>query len=240
MRGLRLLAGEHLLLDEHAVGLRGVLLLGHVYAFLMTQLVRVREHAGLDLLREAHEPVLLEDAHGDGIRSAGRVMEGQGGAHHVREVRDGDEQAHDGGQGVGVEHAEADEQEKQTPHKAAEVELRVRVDAGDVAQWNGLGGRAERDQPEQGVWRLVLHARAGRGDGGFEPEDDHARAESVADDVLLAGRVSEFGHGLCGFGHVLLLFAFYCVFILPSLFLPYGRRREGTVWLVPLCGPIGG
>lgn len=46
--GLRLLVGEHLLLDEHAVGLRGVLLLGHAHAFLMTQLVGVGEHAGLD------------------------------------------------------------------------------------------------------------------------------------------------------------------------------------------------
>ena len=138
---LRLLIGEHLLLDEHAVGLRGVLLLGHVHAFLMTQLVRVREHAGLDLLCEAHELVLFEDAHGDVVRAAGRIAEGQGGAHHVCEVRDGDEQAHDGGQGVGVEHAEADEQEKQTPDEAAEVEFRVRVDAGDVAQWDGLGGQ---------------------------------------------------------------------------------------------------
>ena len=231
--GLRLLVGEHLLLDEHAVGLRGVLLLGHVYAFLMTQLVRVRGHAGLDLLGEAHELVLLEDAHGDGIRSAGRVMEGQGGAHHVREVRDGDEQAHDGGQGVGAEHAEADEQEDQTPHKAAEIELRVRVDAGDVAQWDGLGGRAERDQSEQGVWRLVLHARAGRGDGGFEPEDDHARAETVSDDVLLAGRVSEFGHGLCGFGHVLLLCFVLCLFFLSSSRFPYGVWDEETVWWFP-------
>ena len=34
-------------------------------------------------------------------------MEGQGGAHHVREVRDGDEQTYDGDQCVGVEHAEA-------------------------------------------------------------------------------------------------------------------------------------
>ena len=130
----------------------------------MTQLVGVREHAGLDLLGEAHELVLLEDAHGDGVRPAGRIMEGQGGAHHVCEVRDGDEQAHDGGQGVGVEHAEADEQEKQTPDEAAEGEFRVRVDAGDVAQRNGLGGRSQRDQSEQGVRRLVLHARAGRGD----------------------------------------------------------------------------
>lgn len=108
---LRLLIGEHLLLDEHAVGLRGVLLLGHAHAFLMTQLVGVGEHAGLDLLCEAHELVLFEDAHGDVVRAAGRIAEGQGGAHHVCEVRDGDEQAHDGGQGVGVEHAEADEQE---------------------------------------------------------------------------------------------------------------------------------
>lgn len=212
--GLRLLVGEHLLLDEHAVGLRGVLLLGHAHAFLMTQLLAVGEHEFLDLLCEAHELVLFEDAHGDVVRAAGRIAEGQGGAHHVCEVRDGDEQAHDGGQGVGVEHAEADEQEKQTPDEAAEVEFRVRVDAGDVAQWDGLGGRAERDQPEQGVRCPVLHARAGRGDRGFEPEDDHARAESVADDVLLAGRVSEFGHGLCGFGHVLLL-CFVFVFLIP-------------------------
>ena len=94
-------------------------------------------------------------------------MEGQGGAHHVREVRDGDEQTYDGDQYVGVKHAEADEQEDQTPDEAAEVESRVRVDAGDIAQRDGLGGRAERDQPEQGVRRLVLHARAGCGDGGF-------------------------------------------------------------------------
>lgn len=33
LRGLCLLVGEHLLLDEHTVGLRGVLLLGHVHAF---------------------------------------------------------------------------------------------------------------------------------------------------------------------------------------------------------------
>lgn len=164
LRGLRLLAGEHLLLDEHAVGLRGVLLLGHVYAFLMTQLVRVREHAGLDLLREAHEPVLLEDAHGDGVRSAGRIVEDEAGAHDVGEVGRGDEQADNGDQGVRVEHAEADEQENQTPHEASEVKFRVRVDAGDVAQRNGLGGRSQRDQSEQGVRRLVLHARAGRGD----------------------------------------------------------------------------
>ena len=39
LRGLCLLVGEHLLLDEHTVGLRGVLLLGHVHAFLMAQLV---------------------------------------------------------------------------------------------------------------------------------------------------------------------------------------------------------
>ena len=162
--GLRLLVGEHLLLDEHAVGLRGVLLLGHVHAFLMAQLVRVREHAGLDLLRELHELVLFEDAHGDGVRPAGWIMEGQGGAHHVREVRDGDEQADNGDQGVRVKHAEADEQEDQTPHEASEVKFRVRVDAGDVAQRNGLGGRSQRDQSEQGVRRLVLHARAGRGD----------------------------------------------------------------------------
>lgn len=70
LRGLCLLVGEHLLLDEHAVGLRGVLLLGHVHAFLMAQLVGVGGHAGLDLLGEAHELVLLEDAHGDGVRPA--------------------------------------------------------------------------------------------------------------------------------------------------------------------------
>ena len=162
--GLRLLIGEHLLLDEHAVGLRGVLFLGHVHAFLVAQLVGVREHAGLDLLGEAHELVLFEDAHGDGVRAAGWIVECQGGAHHVREVRDGDEQTYDGDQCVGVEHAEADEQEDQSPDEAAEVEFRVRVDAGDVAQRNGLGGRSQRDQSEQGVRRLVLHARAGRGD----------------------------------------------------------------------------
>ena len=82
--GLRLLVGEHLLLDEHTVGLRGVLFLGHVHAFLMTQLVGVREHAGLDLLGEAHELVLFEDAHGDGVRAAGWIVECQGGAHYVR------------------------------------------------------------------------------------------------------------------------------------------------------------
>lgn len=162
--GLRLLIGEHLLLDEHAVGLRGVLLLGHVHAFLVAQLVRVREHAGLDLLRELHELVLFEDAHGDGVRSAGRIVEDEAGAHDVGEVGRGDEQADNGDQGVRVEHAEADEQENQTPHEASEVESRVRVDAGDVAQRNGLGGRSQRDQSEQGVRRLVLHARAGRGD----------------------------------------------------------------------------
>ena len=70
LRGLCLLVGEHLLLDEHTVGLRGVLLLGHVHAFLMAQLVGVGGHAGLDLLGEAHELVLLEDAHGDGVRPA--------------------------------------------------------------------------------------------------------------------------------------------------------------------------
>ena len=228
--GLRLLVGEHLLLDEHAVGLRGVLLLGHVHAFLMAQLVGVREHAGLDLLGETHELVLFEDAHGDGVRPAGWIMEGQGGAHHVREVRDGDEQTYDGDQYVGVKHAEADEQEDQTPDEAAEVESRVRVDAGDIAQRDGLGGRAERDQPEQGVRRLVLHARAGCGDGGFEPEDDHARTETVSDDVLLAGRVSEFGHGLCGFGHVLLLFAFYCVFLALSFSRMGVGERERSGW----------
>lgn len=133
LRCLCLLVGEHLLLDEHTVGLRGVLFLGHVHAFLMTQLVGVREHAGLDLLGEAHELVLFEDAHGDGVRAAGWIVECQGGAHYVRKVRDGDEQAHDGDQCVGVEHAEADEQEDQSPDEAAEVEFRVRVDAGDVA-----------------------------------------------------------------------------------------------------------
>lgn len=133
LRCLRLLVGEHLLLDQHAVGLRGVLLLGHVHAFLMTQLVGVREHAGLNLLGETHELVLFEDAHGDGVRAAGWIVECQGGAHYVRKVRDGDEQAHDGDQCVGVEHAEADEQEDQSPDEAAEVEFRVRVDAGDVA-----------------------------------------------------------------------------------------------------------
>lgn len=112
---------------------------------------------------------------------------------------------------------------------AAEVESRVRVDAGDIAQRDGLGGRAERDQPEQGVRCPVLHARAGRGDRGFEPEDDHARAESVADDVLLAGRVSEFGHGLCGFGHVLLLCFVLCLFFLSPSRFPYGVWDEETV-----------
>ncbi len=77
--------------------------------------------------------VLFEDAHGDGVRAAGWIVECQGGAHYVRKVRDGDEQAHDGDQCVGVEHAEADEQEDQSPDEAAEVEFRVRVDAGDVA-----------------------------------------------------------------------------------------------------------
>ena len=56
LRCLRLLVGEHLLLDEHAVGLRGVLLLGHVHAFLVAQLVRVDEHEFLDLLSELRFP----------------------------------------------------------------------------------------------------------------------------------------------------------------------------------------
>lgn len=227
--GLRLLVGEHLLLDEHAGGLRGVLLLGHAHAFLMTQLVGVGEHAGLDLLCEAHELVLFEDAHGDGVRAARGIVEHEARAHRVREVRGRDEDQDERDGHAAVEASESDEQEHDAPDEASEVEFRVRVDAGDVAQWDGLGGRAERDQAEQGVRCPVLHARAGRGDRGFEPEDDHARAESVADDVLLAGRVSEFGHGLCGFGHVLLLCFVLClVFLSPSRF-PYGVWDEETV-----------
>ncbi len=156
----------------------------------------------------------------------------RGGAHHVREVRDGDEQAHDGDQCVGVEHAEADEQEDQTPDEAAEVESRVRVDAGDIAQRMVLvDARRVGISPNSVFGALYCTRVLDAAMEVFEPEDDHARAETVSsDDVLLAGRVSEFGHGLCGFGHVLLPFCFLLCFFAP-LFLPYGRReRERSDW----------
>ena len=51
----------------------------------------------------------------------------------------------------------------------------------------------KRDDDEQGD-------EAG-GDAGLEPEDDHAGTETVPDDVLLAWREREFGHGLLCFGH---------------------------------------
>ena len=61
--------------------------------------------------------------------------------------------------------------------------------------------RAERDQAEQGVRGRVLDAGRACGDAGLEPEDDHAGTETVPDDVLLAWREREFGHGLLCFGH---------------------------------------
>lgn len=66
------------------------------------------------------------------------VVEDEAGAHDVGEVGRGDEQADNGDQGVRVEHAEADEQENQTPHEASEVKFRVRVDAGGccAAEWS--------------------------------------------------------------------------------------------------------
>lgn len=114
--------------------------------------------------------------------------------------RDDDEQGDEAG-GDAVEASESDEQEHDAPDGASEVELRARVDRCDVAQRDGLRVRAERDQAEQGVRGRVLDAGRACGDAGLEPEDDHAGTETVPDDVLLAWREREFGHGLLCFGH---------------------------------------
>lgn len=81
------------------------------------------------------------------------------------------------------------------------LNFRVRVHGRDVAKRDRLRGRSERDHTQQGVWALVYHAHAARGDAGPEPEQDHGRAEPVADDAGLPRRVGEFGHGLLCFGH---------------------------------------
>ena len=196
-----LLIGEHLLLDQHAVGLRRVLLLGHGHAFLVAQLVSVREHELLDLLGELHELVLFEDRHGDGVRAARRIAEHEARAHGVREVRGRDQQQDDRDGHAGLEASERDEQPDQSPDEAAEVEFRARVHARDVAQRDGLRVRPQRDQAEQGVRAFVLDAGRACGDAGLEPEDDHAGTETVPDDVLLAWCEGEFGHGLLCLGH---------------------------------------
>lgn len=70
-----LLVGEHLLLDKHAVRLRRILLLRHVHAFLMPQLVGIGEHKLFDFASQLGELVLFEDADGDGVAATGRVAE---------------------------------------------------------------------------------------------------------------------------------------------------------------------
>lgn len=54
-----LLVGEHLLLDKHTIRLRRILLLRHVHAFLMPQLVSIGEHKLFDFASQLGELVLF-------------------------------------------------------------------------------------------------------------------------------------------------------------------------------------
>lgn len=64
-----------LLLDKHTIRLRRILLLRHVHAFLMPQLVSISEHKLFDFASQLGELVLFEDADGDGVAATGRVAE---------------------------------------------------------------------------------------------------------------------------------------------------------------------
>ena len=185
----------------------------------------VGEDEPLDVLRELHELVLFEDGHLDAVPAAGLVDEVKLRAHRVREVRGRDEDQDERDGHAAVEASESDEQEHDAPDEASEVELRARVDRCDVAQRDGLRVHAERDQAEQGVRGRVLDAGRACGDAGLEPEDDHAGTETVPDDVLLAWREREFGHGLLCFGH--------CPFspCFSVLLVGFGLRVKMCVWL---------
>mgnify|MGYP000514658947 CR=1 FL=1 len=190
---------------------------------------RTSRHIPNDVLRELHELVLFEDGHLDAVPAAGLVDEVELRAHRVRQVRGREQEEQDPHKRAARKERESGDEEDGAPDEATEVELRVRVHGRDAAQRDRLRGRAERDHAQQGVRALVHHTHVARGDAGLEPEEHHGRAEPVADDVGLPRRVSEFGHGLCGFGHVLLLCFVLCLFFLSPSRFPYGVWDEETV-----------
>ena len=191
----------YLLLNQHTVSLGRVLLLRHVHALLVAQRLRIGEDELPDRLRELHELGLLEDEHLDAVPAAGLVDEVELRAHRVRQVRGGEQDEQYPDRRTVRQACEARDEEHDAPDERSGVELRVRVHGRDVAQRDRLRGRSERDHTQQGVRALVYHAHAARGDAGPEPEQDHGRAEPVADDAGLPRRVGEFGHGLLCFGH---------------------------------------
>ena len=167
----------------------------------MAQRLRIGEDELPDRLRELHELGLLEDGHLDAVPAAGLVDEVELRAHRVRQVRGGEQDEQYPDRRTVRQACEARDEEHDAPDERSGVELRVRVHGRDVAQRDRLRGRSERDHTQQGVRALVYHAHAARGDAGPEPEQDHGRAEPVADDAGLPRRVGEFGHGLLCFGH---------------------------------------